>query len=309
MKACPEIDVLLSASERAAACDHLSGCEACAAVVALAGVRDEREAGRDDDCTQAEVAIALWQAELLPEDDRAALIAHLERCAACNELAARMRALGPDVLAVGPARTQTLFEPPGLPLPLPRARGRIAALAAAAIVLALGAALAWRGLRRAPVEALALPPTPETVVSRPGAAPAPVVAPMVPAPVDSTAPPPPLPAKRPAPGRHVGDLIDPWSTPPQPSAATSSGGPRLMNPWSQPALGYLDLNCAPACNAVYVDGKNFGPSPVVRAAVASGTHAVRFVRGSVRKSRTVVVQAGKTASVSQRMDDPADMQL
>lgn len=93
MSMCPEIDVLLSETARKAARDHLDECGACAAIAELAEVRRERLDGRDEQCLEAEVSIALLQVGELEDAEKASLQGHLERCAGCNEIAVRTGAL------------------------------------------------------------------------------------------------------------------------------------------------------------------------------------------------------------------------
>ena len=93
MNECPEIDGLLSATGRSRFASHLSACEACRAVAALAEVRAERTTSRDDACGAAEVSIALAQAGVLAPAARAELTLHLEGCAVCGEVFARVGAM------------------------------------------------------------------------------------------------------------------------------------------------------------------------------------------------------------------------
>lgn len=60
--------------------------------------------------------------------------------------------------------------------------------------------------------------------------------------------------------------------------------------------GFVTVVCNPSCDEVIVDGRSLGPSPVVRAEVASGTHKVLLKRKSqADTTMQVEVKAGELA--------------
>ena len=283
MTPCPEIELLLSPAGRSAAAAHLSSCEACSAVAALADVRSERELSRDDPCIESEVRIALWHADLLKHDEEAELVSHLEHCAACNDLAVRVRALPHVTEESASARTLNEWVPP----PTRQRRARRAwqpwtAIAAALVLVAL--VLVSIRLARRPTADVAPSPTPREVVSLPAGVPAPVPTPPVEsAPIASTRPPP-APAPNPSPRLpETSELVDPFSAEPA-------------------STGYFTALCVPLCNSVLVDGKNRGPSPIVRLALPEGNHRVVFTHGTNRQMRSIHITRGQTTVLRVRMD-------
>lgn len=93
------------------------------------------------------------------------------------------------------------------------------------------------------------------------------------------------------------EVIDPWTTPP---AGTSSApvGDEVVNPFaSSKGVGYLTLMCIPGCDHVRVDSRDLGPSPVVREAVATGSHSVTLRRGGVVKVRQITISEGQTTAL------------
>ena len=322
MSACPEIEMLTSATGRGLVGAHLERCEACAAVATLAELRSERKEGHDDSCAQAEVAIALWHSGLLGAGEQAELVQHLESCGSCNEAAVRLRALPRfddevTVDGVVPART------PEAPEERRRRRALGWALAAAALVaLAFGAGSLVR--RRAASDGLAPSPLPTLgpaggALSVPSVQ-APSVAPVLSAPapdelIDPWARPPRgTPKAEPKPSPRGGDVLDPWSAKaplapePVPSSLpkpSAQRGNALEDPWAPSvSVGFFTLVCEPSCDKVSVSGKDLGPSPIVRAPLAAGVHAVVLQNGSTKRSLSVEITAKQTTVLRVSMTSP-----
>jgi hypothetical protein len=72
----------------------------------------------------------------------------------------------------------------------------------------------------------------------------------------------------------------------------------LINPFDDAPKtgeeGYFSVICVPGCDQVFIDGKNAGPSPLVRRALSSGAHIVRYERGSISKMQQIQIVAGQT---------------
>lgn len=272
MNACPEIDLLLEDPRSAAA--HLDGCEACRGVSTLLDLRHERIAGADDACEEAEVSIALLHEGLLSDTRRANLVEHLERCSACNETATRVLAL-PAFDAPPPAS-------PGEPRFW---RTTTLALGVTTVLASAAALVLWvsGGRHMEPVPVAAERIEVRESDDRPGArvfAPAPTPTP-TPTPTPSATPPP-IPIVQPAP--FVG------------APTTSSKNDDVVNPFSDDT-GFLTVVCVPSCDAVTVNGRKLGPSPVVRAVLPVGKVTVTGRKGRVVRSSTVMIQKGETRSV------------
>ena len=61
--------------------------------------------------------------------------------------------------------------------------------------------------------------------------------------------------------------------------------------------GYLTVVCDPACDSVVAAGHSLGPSPVIRASLKPGTHAVLLRRsGSPSQSISVTIVSGQTTA-------------
>ena len=61
--------------------------------------------------------------------------------------------------------------------------------------------------------------------------------------------------------------------------------------------GFVTIVCNPACDSVTVGGKDLGPSPVVRSAVAAGPQTVTLkAKGHKAKTIQINVEAGKTTA-------------
>jgi serine/threonine-protein kinase len=64
--------------------------------------------------------------------------------------------------------------------------------------------------------------------------------------------------------------------------------------------GTLNINSVPA-SEVILDGRPLGKTPHVGVVVSPGTHTVIFVTKESRTSRSVTVEAGRTATVAARL--------
>lgn len=61
--------------------------------------------------------------------------------------------------------------------------------------------------------------------------------------------------------------------------------------------GFLTIACDPACDSVIAGGRNFGPSPVVRASLPPGSHGVTLRKsGMPSKSISVTIVSGQTTA-------------
>lgn len=104
----------------------------------------------------------------------------------------------------------------------------------------------------------------------------------------------------PAPVPHGGLLPAPLPAPaaaPSPAAETAApAAPAAAGP------GFLTIVCDPFCDAVLVDGKNLGPSPVVRAPLKPGSHSVVLRKaGAGTKSLGVSITSGQTSAQRVKM--------
>lgn len=283
MTECPEIEALIE--RQPGALEHASGCGACAAVQALEELRHERAGSRGDACVEAEVALAARSEGSLDADGEQALVAHLESCAECNEVAVRLLAsagaLGAEVAIAEENRAQVRAEP-RKSAPLGLALGFAASMLAAA---ALGAL--WMRDKARVVDAEAARAAPTAPAPALGLAPPSASAEVAPAPppVPSAvrAPPPPKPPAT--------DLVDPW--------ASAQSAP----PPAPSGVGYLTIVCVPSCDSIRAGGKNLGASPLVRAPLPAGAVNLELRRGQVRRYLSVRIAAGHTTARRVSMED------
>ncbi|MCA9633745.1 MAG: protein kinase [Myxococcales bacterium] len=157
------------------------------------------------------------------------------------------------------------------------------------------------------------------VLEKPAAAPVPTVA-TVQAPTAPTAtapaptataetPPPATAAAAPTATAAESETLDPSSLPEEkkPETATGTGSPapaRVPGPLKpqEPAApkaepGFLTVVCDPACDSVSANGRNLGPSPVVRASLPPGNYGVSLRRkGAPSKAISVTITSGKTTA-------------
>lgn len=84
------------------------------------------------------------------------------------------------------------------------------------------------------------------------------------------------------------------------SASAESGktAPKIAPaPAPAAAKGAFNIVCNPSCDDVVINGRSFGPSPVVRAELPAGTYEVTLKRKAQADTRKqVVVTAGQTSS-------------
>jgi len=83
-------------------------------------------------------------------------------------------------------------------------------------------------------------------------------------------------------------------------SASISGGRSVVNKPPEPQIkGFVNITCNPSCDEVFIDGRSFGPSPVVRAEIAVGLRSVRGRRRNQPDARTQVnVEERKTVSAT-----------
>jgi hypothetical protein len=385
MNECPEIDLLMSGPPVSGELGtHLANCQACSAVIALANVREEREAGRDDECVRAEVQTALWHLGEIEDEAHAELIAHLESCSRCNEAAVRLRSL--PTFRDESTQIRTLVG--AVPIEMPPERSpassrdwrsiAMIAIPAAAIAIFLislvGAQVVRTSARSEPIESLSSGAGSATRArARSATGPSISVTPSVLDPLGPFAPrgspkpspsasdnstatgqgdgfltivcdpfctdvrvgdrslgPSPIVRAELPPGTHdvtlvrdalkkhlhvtiIGDqttarrvkmdgspdksaLMDPW--------ATSNG---VQDPFVTIKPGSVTVLCNPFCDSVSADGKNLGPSPIVRAPLAPGVHRLSFKRGAMTKHSSVVIESDKNAALRIDMEAPAKL--
>ena len=132
-------------------------------------------------------------------------------------------------------------------------------------------------------------PLPPKVASKPVAPARKRAAPPKPRP-KQVAKPKPKPVAKPKPKPRPKPVAKPKPKPvakaPAPPPKKSAGG-----------TGYVTIVCDPACDSVTVDGKNLGPSPVVRSAVSAGPQSVTLeAKGYKSKTISLKVEAGKTTA-------------
>jgi hypothetical protein len=85
----------------------------------------------------------------------------------------------------------------------------------------------------------------------------------------------------------------------------------VLNPWADNARpnpylsehGFLTVVCNPACDSVVVQGKNLGPSPIVRHTLPVGSHTLGLSKGGKKETRTVSISANKTTAIRIRMNE------
>ncbi|MBK7584302.1 MAG: zf-HC2 domain-containing protein [Myxococcales bacterium] len=312
MSECPDIDQLLQKSGGVG--EHVHGCEACSAVLALEEFRHERAAGREEACEEAEIRLALDAEGLLEPEQRALLSAHLESCAECGEVAVRLawdaRAAGIREVSA-PSNTQALGGSTGR---RPRARLVVLFAASMAMAAAVGALVARSGLRQ-PAEL----PTPEALggppierASRPGLGPWTLPTPSVERPTDdsqkrapSAAPIGPRAVRGAEPERPT--LVNPWASDRATPTPAPSPAPLPVPAKPAPAqqgTGYLTVICVPVCESVIAGGKTLGSSPVVRAPVQAGRLKLTLESGAVRKRIDVTIVAGQVVARRINMAPP-----
>lgn len=294
---CPPIDTLDDADPPATVREHLAECEGCRAVAALHALRaaaPERHTDSNADCARFEPAIAAMIDGTLDAASSTELVEHLARCAGCNETAAALSLVRDELPALegAPPAPRT----PGTRWWQPRSAGGWAAQLAlvAAFFLLVGYLVAPRSTPSAePVTSDPARTASAAVPQRPAS---PVPAPTVVASPDteSSSPAPHQPAE-PTPASSGNTMaIDPFN------AAEPTPAP------ADDAVGHLTVACRPLCDRVEIDGRDAGPSPVVRERVSVGKHVVVGRRGDRRKRLTVSVQPGRVSSLMFDLTDAKD---
>jgi serine/threonine-protein kinase len=186
-------------------------------------------------------------------------------------------------------------------------RGVLIALIAAATTLIALALMALVVLKVTEAPAPAAGGTAPNPTAQNAAQPANPTAP-VPAPTTgpstAAAQPKPTVAKQPEPQPEK--AIDPSSLPTEPKKTTTSHSyaahpapthKSTTSSGGSGAPGYLTVVCDPACDSVVAAGHSLGPSPVVRASLKPGTHAVLLRRsGSPSQSISVTIVSGQTTA-------------
>ncbi len=201
--------------------------------------------------------------------------------------------------AVAQQQPQVIYSQP----PPKDSRSLMIAVIAATTTLAALALTALVVLKVLEKPAAAPVPTVATVQApaAPTTAPAPTAAPEPPATTTATASAAPTPES---------ETLDPTSLPeekkPETPTATGNGSPapaRVPGPLPQKEVapkadpGFLTVVCDPACDSVSANGRNLGPSPVVRASLPPGNYGVSLRRkGSPSKSISVTITSGKTTA-------------
>lgn len=99
-----------------------------------------------------------------------------------------------------------------------------------------------------------------------------------------------------------GRAVDPFSK----ETATTPGTSQPASPPGDGAPGFLTIVCSPFCEHVVDGGKDLGPSPVVRAPVAPGTHRITLKSAHDTKHLSVVVVSGQVSTLRVKMDDGPD---
>jgi hypothetical protein len=210
--------------------------------------------------------------------------------------------------------TQPQMAAPQTAQPGPRdMRSLLIALIAAAttlIALALTALVILKLVDKpadAPIEAA--PPAP-IVKPAPKPTPVPVPAPLEdPVVAQKPAADPPRPVEKPV---GVGDLPQekPKPVAQKPSGTSPTPAPKPQAGTSVPApptageKGFLTIACDPACDSVSAGGRNFGPSPVVRAPLPPGNHTVTLRKaGSPTKSLGVTIVSGQNTARRVKMTE------
>jgi hypothetical protein len=93
------------------------------------------------------------------------------------------------------------------------------------------------------------------------------------------------------------------SGPSAPRSTASSHNAKATPATSAAGRGQLSVACSPACDAVLVDGRSLGPTPIARADVPAGTLTVVLRRtGQTQRQMSVVVKDGQLTALQVQMD-------
>lgn len=67
-------------------------------------------------------------------------------------------------------------------------------------------------------------------------------------------------------------------------------------------MGTISIVCRPACDSVFVKGRNLGPSPILGVSMPTGSHLVVLKRsGSPNKTTVITVTEGKNTPLRVEM--------
>jgi serine/threonine-protein kinase len=156
-------------------------------------------------------------------------------------------------------------------------------LAVAVAAVAIGGVAAWVLSLREPIEAHTTRPAPRpdaAVVMPPAmdAAPAAVIAVV---PIDAAPEPPPPDAAPPVDAARAG-VRPPSTTPPPPQNR---------------APGFITIDSSPVYASIYIDGKNYGETPLVHISLPPGSHKLRAVTSSgAAQEMRITIESGKVAT-------------
>ena len=301
---CPDIEQLLGSPRRVGIDEHAASCDACGGILGLSALREQIGDQTPEACVDAEILISKREVSALAPNDKQRLQNHLEECADCNELAVRMGSLPSPVREATSVAAQTgefRLAPSDEANRTPPLYWWLAAAAFALFTGVFGLALGFALSSDEPALAAAPPPG-GTASPVPGGAPqVPVVTPFGVQP---------LPGATAQPSANAGSVTT--DDEPEPvSPLLNPFGPAKPLPQAKQGDGFLTIMCAPSCDKVIADGRNLGPSPVVRRPLPAGVHSVALKRGSFTKSVKVTIVSGKTTARRIEMDglgadDPAD---
>jgi eukaryotic-like serine/threonine-protein kinase len=133
------------------------------------------------------------------------------------------------------------------------------------------------------------------MMKQPHAAPPPAeVVAMTPQPTPTPPPPTPTPTPTPQPAPPT---LAPTPTPtPTPTPPRKHETPHESAPSGPP--GFITIDSAPVYATIYIDGKNYGDTPLVHISLPPGHHAVKAVSPSgTAKTASITIESGKTAPV------------
>lgn len=269
---CPPIDKLLDEPFAADVRAHVSECEACGAIAALAELASE-------DCATVEPWLAASLEHPLPAAERGRLFRHLVQCEPCRQLADTLvgerdsrawRWETTDVAlahtGVGRGSRRTIME---------TTERRIIPTLAWATSLALLVGVACGALlmkAAAPVES-------------------PVIA------AGSVA------SASPHQDSAAGGATDDARVSAL-EARIAVLEDKLREKERFTPKGTLEVSCVPACDRIEIDGVVAGASPLPPQALSPGEHVVVLERKGTKARRTVVIQEGQTAKLRVVLEPP-----
>lgn len=277
MSSCPDIDLWIDGEPSG---DHELSCAACQSLSSLRKMRrgDSGLCGPDDQCARYEPYLGAMLEGTMRPGEVPGLCEHLALCASCSNIIASLTLMQSEWADVPDPR----IELRGRDL-MPQSRpakgaGRVAARrfqAGVQIGLMVSAALAlgvWLGRSPSRHESV-----PAAVLS---------VAASVPSNLASIAVTPPFPWPLPS------------QEPSQQPASTSRPPPLAAS-----GKGAVSILCQPLCDSVLIDGKNVGPSPVIRREVAAGERRITLKRGTQSRVSVLNVKDGELSQLRVKMDE------